>query len=155
MRTAYRRFVWAMTIVLAACSEGERVIPAFDAETHIAAWVRMWNTYDLDRVEDLFLNDERVTYLSSEREGVIAGPAAVLAHHEGFGFVAGGREPAQELWVEDARSDVFGSTAVVTAMWFFGDRAAPRDSVQRGPMTAVYTWAREDYRIAHMHFANY
>jgi hypothetical protein len=50
---------------------------------------------------------------------------AVRAHHEGFGFVAGGTEPDQELWVEDVRSPVFGNAAVIGAIWLFGDRAAP------------------------------
>jgi hypothetical protein len=29
-------------------------------------WVALWNCYDLSRVPELFLNDERVTYFSSE-----------------------------------------------------------------------------------------
>jgi hypothetical protein len=72
-----------------------------------------------------------------------------------MGFVAGGEAPAQELWVGDAHASVFGPTAVVTAKWYFGDRTAPPDSVQRGPMTAVYVWSSDRYRIAHMHFADY
>jgi ketosteroid isomerase-like protein len=128
---------------------------AFDAGAQVAEWVELWNTRDLARLDELFLADSRVTYFSSELEGLIQGPSAVRAHHEGFGFVDGGVEPEQELWVEDVRSSVFGSTAVVTAIWLFGDRAAPADSISRGPMTAVYTWADDGYRIAHMHFAEY
>lgn len=155
MRTALRSFAYSVPALLAACTRSDQAIPAFAPDDEIAAWVEMWNTYDLDRVGDLFLNDDRVTYLSSEREGLIAGPPAVLQHHAGFGFVTGGREPTRELWVEDVRSDVFGPTVVISAVWYFGDRAAPGDSVQHGPMTAVYTWAGEEYRIAHMHFGNY
>jgi ketosteroid isomerase-like protein len=133
----------------------EQVPESFDANVHIAAWVELWNTRDLDRLDELFLDDSRVTYFSSEYEGLIKGPAAVREHHEGFGFVAGGAEAEQQLWVEDVQSSVFGSTAVVTAVWLFGDRTAPPDSVQRGPMTIVYTWTDDRYRIAHIHFANY
>ncbi len=71
-----------------------------------------------------------------------------------MGFVAGGQPPAGALWVDEVESTVHGTTAVVTAVWYFGDREQP-DSVQRGPMTAVYVWAGDRYRIAHMHFANY
>ncbi len=72
-----------------------------------------------------------------------------------MGFVEGGREPTQELWVRDVQAEVFGPTVVVTATWFFGDRSASADSLQRGPMTAVYVWTGDGYRIAHMHFAEY
>ena len=29
-------------------------------------WVAIWNSYDIPRVPELFLNDQRVTYFSSE-----------------------------------------------------------------------------------------
>lgn len=54
-------------------------------------WVKFWNTYDLDQVGRLFLTDDRVTYFSSEKQGVIKGYEALVKHHEGFGFVKGGR----------------------------------------------------------------
>ncbi|MCG8468790.1 MAG: peptidylprolyl isomerase [Gemmatimonadetes bacterium] len=126
----------------------------FDAEAHAAAWVRLWRTYDLDLVRTLFLPDGRVTYLSSEREGLIEGFDALIPHHEGFGFVSGGLSPESELWVEDVAGVSYGNSAVVTGVWFFGDRAE-RDAAQRGPMTVVYTLYGDEYRIAHMHFANY
>ncbi|MDX1394914.1 MAG: peptidylprolyl isomerase [Gemmatimonadota bacterium] len=125
-----------------------------DAEGLLAAWVSLWRTYDLDRVPELFLPDARVNYLSSEREGLIVGIDDLLVHHEGFGFVGGGLEPTAELWVEDVEGVSYGNTAVVTAVWYFGDRGARADA-QRGPMTAVYTLYGGEYRIAHMHFANY
>lgn len=126
----------------------------FDPDALLGEWVAMWGTYDLDRVRELFVPDARVNYLSSEREGLIVGIDALIPHHEGFGFVSGGADPSAELWVEDVEGVSYGPTAVVTAVWFFGDRAA-RDGAQRGPMTAVYTLYGDEYRIAHMHFANY
>jgi len=148
----------ALLLLVAACGPADRS-PAppetFDAEAQVAAWVELWSTRDLALVDELFVNDSSVTYFSSEREGLIEGFAAVRAHHEGFGFVEGGTEPDRELWVEDVRSTVFGNAAVVGAIWLFGDRAAPPDSIARGPMTIVYVWAGDRYRIAHMHFAEY
>jgi len=129
-------------------------VPAFDAEAVVSEWVGLWRTYDLDLVDDLFLQDERVTYFSSEFEGLIRGSAELLEHHRGFGFVPGGIEPEQELWVEDVEAMVHGEAVVVGAQWYFGDRAA-RDEAGRGPMTVVYVWDGDRYRIAHMHFANY
>jgi peptidyl-prolyl cis-trans isomerase A (cyclophilin A) len=126
----------------------------FDAESLVAEWIAMWGTYDLDRVRELFLPDARVNYLSSEREGLIVGIDSLMPHHEGFGFVPGGVESSAELWVEDIDGVSFGKTAVVTGVWFFGERAARADA-QRGPMTVVYTLYGDEYRIAHMHFANY
>ena len=142
---------------IACQSAGEVDTPptGFDAKTQVDAWVELWNTYDLTRLEDLFLWDSTVTYLSSEREGLIRGPAALREHHVGMGFVDGGRPPEQELWVEDVRSSVYDATAVVSAVWLFGERSAATDSVQRGPMTIVYVRTAGGFRIAHMHFANY
>ena len=128
---------------------------SLDADAHVEAWVELWSTRDLALVDELFLNDSSVTYFSSEREGLIQGFAAVRAHHEGFGFVDGGTEPEQELWVEDVRSSAFEGVAVVGAIWLFGDRSAPPEGISRGPMTAVYIWSGDRYRIAHMHFAEY
>jgi hypothetical protein len=125
-----------------------------DADALIARWVELWNTYDLHLVDELFLTDSRVTYFSSEREGLIRGIEAVREHHRGFGFVEGGRAPEQELWVEQVEADDFGGTAVITAIWYFGDRGTP-EQAQRGPMTFVYVRVGEEYRLAHLHFANY
>ncbi|MGD2153287.1 MAG: hypothetical protein PVG79_08455 [Gemmatimonadales bacterium] len=148
----------SLLVLVASCGPADRS-PAppetFDVDAQVAAWVELWNTRDLALVDELFLNDSSVTYFSSEREGLIQGFDAVRAHHEGFGFVEGGTEPDQELWVEDVWSAVFGDAAVVGAIWLFGDRAAPPESISRGPMTVVYVWAGDRYRIAHMHFAEY
>ncbi|KPJ93782.1 MAG: hypothetical protein AMS18_05060 [Gemmatimonas sp. SG8_17] len=127
----------------------------FDTQTHIAAWIDLWSTYDLSQVDQLFLTDSTVTYFSSEREGLISGFAAVREHHASFGFSEGGETPDQELWVENLHTSIYGPTAVVTGIWLFGNPQAAPDDIQRGPMTVVYVWDHDDYRIAHMHFASY
>ena len=76
--------------------------PASTQTSHVTAWVGLWRNYELRRVRELFLPDARVTYLSSEREGLITGIEEIIEHHAGFGFVQGGVEPELELWVEDA-----------------------------------------------------
>ena len=118
------------------------------------SWVALWRSYDLDRVPALFLNDDAVSYFSSEFEGLIQGPDALVEHHRGFGFVSGGTEAASELWVEDAQFSDVGETVVVGGVWYFGDRA-DRANAGRGPMTMVLVQGQDGWRIAHMHFANY
>ncbi len=132
----------------------ESMSPGFDAEAEMNAWVELWATYDLRRLDDLFLDDSRLTYFSSEKAGLMVGPAAIREHHVGFDFVEGGRAPEQELWVEDIHVSEFGAIAVVGATWYFGDRTTPADA-SRGPMTVVYVDEGEGPRIAHMHFADY
>jgi len=131
----------------------------FDADAYVAAWSELWSTYDLDKVDALFLADPAPTYFSSEKEGLIVGLDAIREHHAGFGFVPGGSPPAIELWLEDVHATVFESTAVVNATWYFGDRAAADSgepgAVQKGPMTVVYVLDGDSYKIAHMHFAEY
>ena len=147
----------AGTALLLACGSAKQssvTAEPFDTNAEVGAWVHLWNTYDLSLLDDLFLTDDRVTYLSSEREGLIRGVDALRAHHEGFGFVPGGREPEQALWVDDVEATSFGPTSVVTGVWYFGDETTP-ETAQRGPMTIVYVWTADGYRIAHMHFASY
>ncbi len=125
----------------------------FDKETEVGRWVRLWNTYNLDMVDELFLQDNRVTYFSSEKKGLIRGIEAVREHHRGFGFVPGGKKPASELWLENVTADDFGDTAIVTAIWYFGDRKKTEN--QYGPMTAVYVRSGNEYRIGHLNFSHY
>lgn len=143
-----------MVLVLAATMRlaGE---PAFEAEAYVDRWVQLWQSYDLNLVDELFLHDDRLTYFSSEKEGLIRGLDAVREHHRGFGFVPGGKTPEQTLWVEDVAADRFGDTAVVTAIWYFGDPERPAVENQRGPMTMVYVRDGDGFRIAHLHFARY
>ena len=128
---------------------------SFDVDRHITAWVSLWNTYELSKVDELFLTDDRVTYFSSEKEGLVRGIEAVREHHRGFGFVEGGKPAEKELWMEELQSNVFGSTAVVTGIWYFGSRADDRDKVQHGPVTFVYAREDDEFKLAHLHFANY
>jgi ketosteroid isomerase-like protein len=129
--------------------------PSVESDRLVTSWVALWTSYDLERVDDLFLQDARVTYFSSEKEGLIRGIDAIREHHRGFGFVPGGKKAERELWVEAVESDDFGDTLVVTAIWYFGNRNSPAAENQRGPMTMVYVRAAGEYRIAHLHFGNY
>lgn len=152
------RAVILIGVMVVACiaADGSKLSTAsngeFDVQKWVDAWVEIWNTYDLNQVEKIFLLDDRVTYFSSEKEGVIFGFDAVREHHRGFGFVEGGKEQPNKLWVEDLHSSTLGKTVVITGIWFF---QRPDRSVQRGPVTFVYVKQGEEFRIAHMHFANY
>jgi hypothetical protein len=127
----------------------------FDTQKHVDAWLELWNTYDLNLVEDLFLTDENVSYFSSEKEGLILGIEAVREHHRGFGFVEGGKPAENELWVEDVHSYAHGDAAIVTGIWYFGDRSADKAKTQHGPMTFVYVEKDGEFRLAHLNFGNY
>jgi hypothetical protein len=63
-----------------------------------------------------------------------------------------GKQQPNKLWLEDVHTESFGTTAVVTAIWYFQKRAGP---VQRGPVTIVYVRQGEEHRIAHMSFSTY
>ena len=116
-------------------------------------WVKFWNTYDLNQVEKLFLMDDRVTYFSSERQGVIKGYEALVRHHEGFGFVKGGKVQPNKLWLEGVDVEDFVGSAIVCASWFF--KRPNAESPQRGPVTIVYERTPVGWRIAHANFGNY
>jgi hypothetical protein len=130
----------------------EKPKASFDVDKRVGDWVAMWNSYDLNEVDRLFVTDDRLTYLSSEKEGALQGIEAIRDHHRGFGFVAGGKEQSNKLWVDSLVTTDLGGTAVVAGIWYF---ERPDGSLQRGPMTIVYLWEGEEYRIVHMHFANY
>ncbi|MCP4897998.1 MAG: hypothetical protein GY906_13580, partial [bacterium] len=74
-------FLGLIATVTGAETPGDR----WSAESIVSPWVEMWNAYDLDMVDKLFVIDDRVTYLSSEKEGTIVGIEAVREHHRGFG----------------------------------------------------------------------
>jgi hypothetical protein len=124
----------------------------FDGVREVRAWVEMWNRFDLDRVDALFVRDSRLTYFSSERPGVIAGIDALRQHHRGFGFVPGGADRGSRLWLEAAQAQTYGRVVVVTATWFF--QRAGSATPQRGPVTLVLLNEGAGCRIAHAHFAN-
>ncbi len=118
-------------------------------------WVNMWNSYDLDQVNKLFVPDSTLTYFSSEKEGIIRGIRTVMEHHAGFGFVSGGKKQDNKLWIEDVSIDIFGSTAVVTGIWLFKKGIKNDIKPQRGPVSFVYRKIKSRYLIAHVNFGNY
>ncbi|MFC1574626.1 hypothetical protein ACFL5A_05085 [Gemmatimonadota bacterium] len=124
----------------------------FDAEKALSPWVEMWNSYDLRRVDDLFARDSVLSYFSSEKEGVILGIDAVREHHKGFGFVEGGKSSDNRLWLEGLFSAVYGSTALVTGIWFF---RRGNGQEMRGPVTFVFSQEAGEHRLVHLHFGNY
>jgi len=119
----------------------------------VDTWVTIWNSFDLSMVEKLFLNDGGVTYFSSEKQGMVKGIEALIKHHEGFGFVRGGKVQPNRLWLEDVDIETFQEVAVVTAIWLF--RRGGSEKVQKGPVTLVYMSVVGGWRIAHANFGNY
>ncbi|MDP2957814.1 MAG: nuclear transport factor 2 family protein [Longimicrobiales bacterium] len=117
------------------------------------AWVAVWNSFDLDGVDRLFVADASVTYFSSERNGLIQGIEALREHHHGFGFRPGGAAAGSRLWLEDVEVRWEGETAVVLAQWLFA-RAGSEGPPQKGPVTFVFVARDGEYRILHAHFAN-
>jgi imidazolonepropionase-like amidohydrolase len=117
-------------------------------------WLAMWRRYDLDRVRDLFLNADALTYFPSDAEGLITGMDDVVAYHQDLGFTPGGFEPEGELWLEDVTIADLGQSAVLGAVWYFGSRAN-RQAAGRGPLTMLLAQTSSGFRIAHVHFGNY
>lgn len=158
--------LWITVFVLSflpCCSEKalenrtvkEEEVLVSSIENLVKEWEAMWNAYDLSKVDSLFLNDARLTYFSSEKEGVIRGFEAVKKHHEGFGFEPGGKVQESKLWVDDIEVDFFGGTAIVTGIWYFQRESEERMAPQRGPLTFVYVKEEPGYRLAHLNFAEY
>ena len=127
---------------------------AATAQDLLEGWLAMWRRYDLDRVADLFVNDDALTYFPSDREGLIEGFAAVREYHEGLGFVAGGFQPESEMWLEQVTVADFEESAVIGAVWYFGTRVNRR-AAGRGPLTMVLARTDAGYRISHVNFGNY
>ena len=162
MKAVRPTFIWLVFLFLVkGCSSnadlnnGGKSNSDFDTEKQMNNWVAMWNSYDLSRVEKLFLTDSTVTYFSSEREGLIKGIEAVIEHHRGFGFVEGGKAQPNKLWVEDVHTTVRLNVAVVSGIWYFLNQSDGEDQTSKGPFTAIYVQDENEYRIAHMHFSNY
>ncbi len=120
----------------------------------IEVWTASWNSYDLDIVDELFLSDPGLTYFSSEKEGVIRGMEAVREHHVGFGFVPGGKEQDNRLWLEEVGYDLHGSSVVVTGIWFFS-RVGESGIPQKGPVTFVLVVKDDQLKISHCNFSTY
>lgn len=117
------------------------------AKELITSWEKSWNTYDLDAVMPLFVNDSSVTYFSSERAGLIHGIDSLMKHHRGFGFIPGGKTSTSKLWLTDLRY----LPSAVTGTWHF---QRPGNGEQRGPVTFILKKGVKDIRIAHAHFSN-
>ncbi len=115
-------------------------------------WVNVWNTYDLNHVDGLFLDSSDTTYFSSEKEGVIVGLDAIREHHRGFGFVEGGKDHGNRLWLENTTTTNLGPTAVISSIWFFEKATG---DVMRGPVTFVCAEREGAWEFVHVHFANY
>jgi ketosteroid isomerase-like protein len=131
------------------------VLTQAEITTVIDKWINLWATYDLDLLPEIFYQSPTLTYFSSEKEGLIMGYDQILPHHEGFGFVRGGKEPPVELWLEDIETRINGETAMVAATWYNGDKTAARDSVQHGPVTFMLLRDNQGaVKISHAHFAN-
>jgi len=152
IRLVFMIGIFSLIFLQCNTSEIQETAVPFDTEKWVGKWVDSWNTYDLDQVDELFLQDDRLTYFSSEKEGAIIGLDAVKQHHQGFGFVAGGKKQPNKLWLEDLHTIDFGSSVIVTGIWYFQREDGSR---QRGPVTIVYIRQGLLFRIAHMNFSNY
>ncbi len=120
----------------------------------IDRWLELWASYDIDLLGEIFWNNPALTYFSSEKEGLIRGFENLIPHHEGFGFVSGGKVPEKSLWLEALDFTNHGDVVVVNAIWFFGNRSELNP--QNGPVTFVLVRTDDQLvRIAHTHFANY
>ena len=126
-----------------------------DIQALIDSWVGMWNSYDLRMVDELFLQDSRVSYFSSEREGLILGIEAVREHHVGFGFVDGGKSQENKLWIGDVHVSEFGTAAVVAGIWYFQRASEEPAVIQKGPFTFVCVKLNQEWRLAHLNFSEY
>ena len=79
----------------------------------------------------------------------------VTSHGRRYVLVdTGGFDPENELWLEQVMIADFADSAVVTAMWRFGNRLTRRIS-GRGPLTMVIARTAAGFRISHVAFGNY
>jgi ketosteroid isomerase-like protein len=120
----------------------------------LTAWILAWNLYDLDLASGLFSADPPPTYFSSEKAGRISGRDALQAHHQGFGFVPGGKAADSRLWLEDLEVRSSGAFATATATWLFDRDTGAMTPPQRGPVTFVLVGRPDGWLIVHAHFAN-
>ncbi|WP_347924397.1 hypothetical protein [Pontimicrobium sp. SW4] len=122
----------------------------------IDKWLKLWETYDVNMLDEIFLESDELTYFSSEKEGLMKGYKELKPHHIGFGFTEGGKKPEKALWLEDLETRIYNGSAMVGGIWYFGDRSLPKDSISKGPVTFVLIKDENGAtKIAHTHFANY
>ncbi len=162
MKIFYRNTIVAMTLLLivftfnnilySSHSSGKReFITEIQINNLLNKWVEMWNSYDIKILSKVFQTGSELTYLSSERNGLIKGYKAVTEHHRGFGFVEGGKVQSNRLWLEDIYFNIYGSNALVTAVWFFEQKNL---RIQKGPVTFFIRSDGGKLRFSHLHFAN-
>jgi len=120
----------------------------------LEGWLGLWRRYDIELLDDVYLEDATMTYFPSDEEGLIEGFDAVVEYHREQGFVAGGARPEQQLWLEDTVIAGFEESAVISAVWHYGNRVS-REAVARGPLTMVAVRTNRGYRISHVNMANY
>ena len=84
-------------------------------------WIRMWNNYDLDIMDDLFLKSDTLSYFSSTEKGIIRGFDAVKKHLEKLGFVRGGKDSLDRFWLDQPVVSIVGNTAIITGMWYLNE----------------------------------
>ncbi len=135
--------VVVLLFTLSAVGFGQQKTP----KEVITAWEKSWNTYDLEAVTQLFVNDSSVTYFSSERAGLIHGIDSLKKHHRGFGFLPGGKVSSNRLWLTELRY----LPLAVSATWHFQRPGSPE---QRGPVTFILRKDPKGILIAHAHFSN-
>lgn len=126
--------------------------PNSSPELLIDAWVKMWNTYNLSLVDQLFVADQSVTYFSSEYTGLIRGIEALRNHHAGFGFVQGRKQSENKLWLKEEQYYRNAQTCLVTATWFF--QRAGSAQYQAGAVTFLLVKSKGNWKIKHAHFSN-
>ncbi len=144
-------------ILFSSCSpQGKEELSSAEVDELMDHWLTLWKRYDLDMLDTIFWNDPEMTYFSSEKQGLIKGYDQMKPHHEGFGFVAGGKQPPNSLWLEEVNTTMHSTLATIEAIWYFGDKSLPKDSIQNGPVTFVVIKSNDGHaRIAHTHFSNY
>ncbi|MBT8488918.1 MAG: amidohydrolase family protein [Gemmatimonadetes bacterium] len=147
-RTSYR------PRVADAVGEEEPTSGPASPQEALQYWLGLWRRYDTDDLADVFLVDPAMTYFPSDSVGLVEGFEALVEYHRTQGFVSGGLRPDQELWLEDTVITDFDESAVVSAVWHYGNRVS-RAGVARGPLTLVVTRTSNGYRISHVNMGNY
>lgn len=147
-RTSYR------PRVAEAEDGGETASGPASPQEAVEYWLGLWRRYDADALGDVFLVDPAMTYFPSDSVALVEGFDAVAEYHRSQGFVSGGLRPDQELWLEDTVIADFDESAVVSAVWHFGNRVS-RTDVARGPLTLVVVRTSRGYRISHVNMGNY
>lgn len=137
-------------------SKQTNVITQDDINIVMDNWLKLWESNDLNLIDSVFFESKELTYFSSEKEGLISGFDALKPHHTGFGFVEGGKQNEKSLWLEDLESHIYGQTALVAGIWYFGDRSDTTTVPDRGPVSFILIKNQENKtKIIHCHFANY